>query len=67
MKSLFLTLVFVLVTATSFAINNQTVEVFKKQYSTMVTTSCGATGMIMYDTVGEAIELAMDMDEWLCG
>ena len=65
MKNLFFTLFFALVTATSFAKTESKREI--KKYSAVVTTSCGATGVILFDTVQSAIELAMDMEEWLCG
>ncbi len=68
MKKVFLTFVFVLATTFSFASSNITNNQFEEiRDSAMVTTSCGATGMIMFNSVEEAIALALDMEEWLCG
>jgi len=68
MKNVFFALAFMLVGTFAFANSAELIEAFK--HAITVITSCGETGMIIVqdgDTMGDVIDMAMDMDEWLCG
>lgn len=71
MKKLVLSLVFVLAYSFSFAGTTIiTKNYMEDNYPITVHTSCGITGMIIAqdgDTISDIVEMALEMDEWICG
>lgn len=68
MKNVFFALAFMLVGTFAFANSAELIEAFN--HAITVNTSCGETGMIIVqdgDTIADVIEMAMVMEEWLCG
>lgn len=66
MKNLFLTLVFVLGTATSFAGGNSTTVLEDERTCVPVTLSCGVKGWSCGESTLEIIENALAADDALC-
>lgn len=67
MKNLFFALAFASSSLLTFA---NTSELIKPFGSVMVTTSCGIVGYVLThadDTTEDIIEMAQDLEEWLCG
>ncbi len=69
MKRIVLMLAFVLATSFGFANTNTAQLNEDDNYPITVHTSCGVTGMIIVqdgDTLADIIDMAMDMEAWLC-